>query len=128
MFKIDSRLQKTWLWLTIGIVLLSAITALSLISMEGMPMPGNIDKLYHAVSYAVLMGWWVQLFPRREDRLMLVLAFILFGGLIEVLQSFHPLRHFDLLDMAANTTGILVSWVLGWTRFDQILYWLDSKI
>lgn len=91
-------------------------------------MPGSADKLYHAFSYGVLMGWWVQLFPRPLTRLLLASVFILFGIGIEVLQSFHPLRHFDVWDMLANTAGVVLAWLLGRTSFDQLLYRLETAL
>jgi VanZ family protein len=126
LFKIDPRLQRKYWWLGVGIGWWALIAVFSLISPPQVAMPGRMDKLYHVFSYCVLMGWWLQLFPRALTRLLLATVFILFGVGIEVLQSFHPLRHFDFWDMLANSAGVLLAWLLGKTPFDQLLYRFET--
>ncbi|HEX5055134.1 MAG TPA: VanZ family protein [Gammaproteobacteria bacterium] len=128
MLRVDPRLQKRYLWLGVGLIWWGLIAVLSLVSSPYISMPGHTDKLYHAAGYTVLMGWWLQLFPQPQARLLLAAVFILFGAGIEVLQSFHPLRHFDVLDMLANSTGVLFAWMLGKTSFDQLLYRLETAL
>lgn len=127
-FRIEPRLTKARLWLAVGLCLFVAIVAVSLMPMTHVPMPGHTDKIYHALSYAVLMGWWLQLFPHNGMRIMLALLFIGVGAGIEYLQSFHPLRYFDVADMFANAAGVIVAWGLGWTRFDQLLLKIENRI
>ena len=126
-FKLDPRLSKKYWWLTVGISWWALIAVFSLISPPQITMPDNIDKLYHAFSYSVLMGWWLQLFPQPRTRTLLAVVFVLFGVAIEVLQSFHPLRHFDVWDMLANSAGILLAWLLGKTSLDQLLYRFEKR-
>ena len=128
MFRIDPRLQKRYLWLGIGVLWWGLIAVLSLVSSPYISMPGYTDKLYHAAGYTVLMGWWLQLFPQPRARTMLAAVFVLFGVAIEVLQSFEPLRHFDVLDMLANTSGVSIAWLLGsFTPFGQLLYRFETR-
>lgn len=126
--RIDPRLRKKYWWLAVGVGWWALIAVFSLISPPHIPMPDKIDKLYHAFSYCVLMGWWLQLFPRPTMRLLLAAIFILFGISIEVLQSFHPLRHFDIWDMLANSAGVLLAWLLGKTSFNQLLYRFETAL
>lgn len=126
--QIDPDLNKTRLWLGIGFGWLLLIIFMSLTSTPYVPMPGNIDKLYHASAYAVLMGWWLQLFRNVLMRVLLALCFIAIGTGIEYLQSFHPLRYFDVGDMIANAAGVVVSWCLGWTAFDRLLYQFERWV
>ncbi len=126
-FNIDPRLRKKYWWLTVGIAWWALIAVFSLAATPYISMPNNTDKLYHAFGYSVLMGWWLQLFPRSLARLLLAGIFIMFGFGIEVLQSFEPLRHFDLWDLLANSTGILVAWLLGKTPLDQLLYRFEKR-
>jgi len=124
----DPRLQERYWWLGVGIVWWGLIAFLSLVSTPYINMPGNTDKLYHAAGYAVLMGWWLQLFPQSRTRLLLAAVFILFGVAIEVVQSFEPLRHFDVLDMLANSSGVFIAWLLGsFTPFGQLLYRFEKR-
>ncbi len=126
-FEIDPRLNKTPFWLTIGCCILATIFYFSFTSKSFVPSPGHADKLYHGFAYAVLMGWWLQLYTNRRMRLGLVLLFIAMGACIELMQSFHPMRYFDLKDMLANAIGVLIAWVLGFMGFDQILYRFERR-
>jgi VanZ family protein len=126
--RIDTRLHKARLWLAVGFGLFAAIVAASLMPMTHAPMPGHTDKVYHAFSYAVLMGWWLQLYPHKGMRIILALLFISAGAGIEYLQSFHPLRYFDIADMVANAAGVVLAWGLGWTRLDQLLLRFERRI
>lgn len=128
LLEIDPDLQKHRLWLGVGFSLLLFIVFMSLTSTPVVPMPGNIDKLYHASAYAVLMGWWLQLFRNPLTRVLLALCFIAIGTGIEYLQSFHPLRYFDVGDMLANTTGVVISWSLGWTAFERLLFRFERRV
>jgi VanZ family protein len=118
-------LRRKYWWLTVGVAWWLLIAVFSLVSPPHIPMAGGADKLYHAAGYGVLMGWWLQLFPRA--RLLLAVVFILFGVGIEVLQSFHPLRHFDVWDMLANSSGVLLAWLLGRAPLDQLLYRFEKR-
>ncbi len=70
---------------------------------------GHADKLIHLAGYTVLMFWWAQLVVAR--RWKLALAVILFGIAIEGLQGLTPNRQPDLLDVLANTSGVLLGWL-----------------
>ena len=122
---LDSRLHKTHWWLMVGVALIALIVFLSLNSRSYVPSPGHMDKLYHGIAYAVLMGWWLQLLQPAAARTVLALVFIAMGTGLEIMQSFHPLRYFDVWDMLANTTGVLCAWLLGRTAFDQSLIRLE---
>jgi VanZ family protein len=66
------------------------------------------DKVSHLAGYAVLMFWWAQVVTR--SRWKLAAAVVLFGIAIELLQGLTPDRKPDLLDVLANTTGVLLGW------------------
>lgn len=70
---------------------------------------GHVDKLVHALGYALLMFWWAQLVIRH--RFMLAVAIIVFGALIELLQGLTPDRLPDPLDALANSGGVLLGWL-----------------
>jgi VanZ family protein len=117
----DRRLNWLALWLAVGCLMIGAIVWLSLTSSPPVAMPGQSDKLYHALSYGVLMGWWLQLFPRLAARILLALAFIALGAGMEIAQSFHPLRYLDFADMAANTAGVAAAFAAGFTPLQTVL-------
>lgn len=70
---------------------------------------GHADKLAHLSGYAVLMFWWAQLVTRPRGKL--AFALFLLGVVIELLQGLTPARQPDLLDVLANSGGILLGWL-----------------
>ncbi len=126
-----NHLQWARLWLLVGALMVTSIFYLSL-SSRHLPFPhfANIDKILHLAAYAILMGWFVQIFHHRYGRLLIAFSFILMGILIEFLQAMHPMRHFDVQDMLANAFGVTLAWLSGLTWMDSILVkfeksWID---
>lgn len=104
-------------WLALGYTLVALILYLSLTSV---PLPGptffNADKVGHFIAYAVLMGWFTQLYPGKPARIRLGISFVCMGVAMEVLQGLNPARVFEYADMVANTAGVVFGWWLsqGW--------------
>jgi VanZ family protein len=79
------------------------------------------DKLLHAASYLLLMLWFGGLYERRRH-LWIALALFAFGAALDALQATTTTRSFDLRDIAANGSGILIglvltAWLLeGWCQ------------
>ncbi|MDT3706017.1 MAG: VanZ family protein [Thiobacillus sp.] len=70
---------------------------------------GHADKVVHLAGYAVLMFWWAQLILVRRWRL--AVAVLLLGVAIELLQGLTPDRKPDILDVLANSAGVLAGWL-----------------
>lgn len=109
----EKRLRKIWLAATCVYAL--GVLALSLLRLPSTPGAGiaHIDKIGHAVAYAILAALLYQCL--RTDRVRnsllaaLVLSFI-FGTLIEFLQlALTDYRTFSYPDMAANLLGALAA-------------------
>ncbi len=116
------------IWLALGVCMIAAVFYFSLTPVT-LAMPAeHFDKLYHAATYALMMSWFVQLYRGRRSHLLLAIGFISMGAGIEILQGFHPMRYFDVLDMLANAAGIVMVWffssgdvsTLLW-RFEQLI-------
>lgn len=86
------------------------------------------DKVMHAIAYGSLMGWFAQIYRHDLTRLILVVAFIAMGILIEFLQSMTPRRQFEFLDMVANTSGIVLAWAMAYTWFGGLLAKFEKLI
>lgn len=90
-------------WLTCTITLFVAITALSLWPDDPSSSAPGSDKLHHLVAYAALV------FPvalrRPKSWYLIVVLFIAFSGLIELIQPF-VYRYGEWLDLAANIIGL----------------------
>ena len=76
------------------------------------------DKLMHAVFYGLftlIAGYSVL---HRTHFYTLSLTIIMYGGLMEYLQSFNPSRMMSFADMISNSTGVvLVGYFLARNRF-----------
>ena len=67
------------------------------------------DKLMHFIMYLIL-GYLTHLaYPFKKQ---LLASCILFGLLMEILQYFIPYRSFEIMDLIANTTGIILIFAL----------------
>lgn len=117
-----SHLKWARLWLLMGLLLITCVFYASFTS-RGLPLPRIPygDKLLHMSAYAVLMGWFVQIFHHHKGRLCIAGLFIAMGIAIEFLQDFYFKRHFDVIDMLANTVGVALALLAGMTWLDSIL-------
>jgi VanZ family protein len=68
------------------------------------------DKLGHFGSYALLMFWFARLYVSRSARMGHAVAFTAMGVVIEFLQGHLGYRSYDVLDMLANATGVMLGW------------------
>lgn len=98
------------LWVGLGWGWVAAIVWLSLT-----PSPPKLevtlgDKLGHFTAYGALMFWFCQLYARRSARIAYGAAFVAMGIALEFIQGATGYRSFELLDMAANSIGVLLGW------------------
>jgi VanZ family protein len=103
-------------WLLLGWLMVFAVIGASL-----MPAPavevlfGTLnDKLEHVAAYAGLMAWFGGMF-RRTSQLKVGVALVVLGGALELLQGLTPTRTPDVLDLAADTVGVLIGLALSMT-------------
>lgn len=107
-----SRALAQSLWLPITVIVLAAITTLSLTPMPELPEVPGSDKAHHLVSYAVLMmPAFAVLYVKR---LSLMLFFFAWSGAIELIQP-HVNRYGEWADLVANGAGLLIGAGIGLT-------------
>lgn len=105
---------KNRLIYTITIVYTLAIIALSFMNLQEMPElhTGFDDKIFHCIAYAIFCLLWYLMFEalQMKSSLMLSIALsIVFGGLIEILQSkLSTYRSTEFFDLLANTLGVVL--------------------
>lgn len=122
------RLRYYPVWLSIGIGLILSIIYLSLV-----PAPPKIisffgaDKVSHLLAYAVLTGWFGQLYLDKKSVFGVVVGFIFMGILLEILQGMTGYRMFDYADMLANTLGVFLGLWLTRTWFAGFLYSVECR-
>lgn len=124
-----NRLSRIWLycgWLMIG-----AVFVLSLIPGPPMLDVTQGDKLQHLAGYGVLMYWFAQLYRSFRTRLVWVAGLIAMGVVLELLQGMTSWRSYELYDMAANATGVLLGWLLapprGLDLYRLVERWLAAR-
>jgi hypothetical protein len=119
------------LWLVVGIAIIALLWYLSL-----MPAPPNIDvpdgdKYGHLLAYGGTMWWWAQLWRTWRKRFRLAASLALMGVVIEFVQGATGWRTFDVMDMLANSVGVLAGWGVAMTPLGKLLTvvekWHDAR-
>ncbi len=104
------------LFIAIGITLFIGYLSLKKIEYNLIPL-SNTDKVYHTIAYFSLGLTWLLSFPKslqnRRLRYVIVISCIIYGIVIEVLQATLTVyRTASLLDIVANTVGVIVAMLL----------------
>jgi len=94
-------------WLMVGLVIVLSLIPIA----AAIPKVHNGDKIGHFVAYFSLMLWFALLYPKPWVRNLYAIAFIVMGGLMEVLQSFTAYRSMDIEDFHVNTLGVIVGFI-----------------
>jgi hypothetical protein len=120
------RLPKAWL--VSGVVLILGVCLGSLMPGDSIPLPSSWDKISHLGGYFLLMLWFCGMYPRSKYSLVAT-GLLLLGISLEGLQRWGGHRTFDILDIAANTTGLILGWWLaivvlgGWClKLEQLVF------
>lgn len=117
----SARLTPRRAWIILGWLLVGGVVFLSL-TPEPPAMDAHFsDKLGHLAAYGILMAWWHQI---DHNAYRLALYLILMGLALEILQSLSGFRHGDIFDMAANSLGVALGWLLA--RFN--LSWSAQRL
>ena len=84
------------------------------------------DKFYHLVAYFFLMGWFSQIY-RKKNHWKPAFFLLLFGIGVEFLQRGVGGRQADVSDVLANLSGILFAWGLARTQFAYMLVLTERR-
>lgn len=100
---------------TIAILITLGIAILSLIKLGKSPIQINhLDKIKHAFAYFVLsFVWLIALRTTKISKYLIVFCCFFYGIIIETLQvTITSHRSGEILDVIANTTGILIAFII----------------
>jgi glycopeptide antibiotics resistance protein len=86
------------------------------------------DKVGHFLAYAVLMGWFGQIFSGRFSLMLFAIGFVLMGISLEFVQGMGRHRHFEYADMAANTIGVVLGLLLTTSILKGALHWIELRV
>ena len=119
------QLQLIRLWSAMGIVMLMAVAFVSL-----MPAPdvGVSDKLSHLLTYFLLAGWFGLLARNPVILGWTVVALIVYGMIIELLQGQTGYRFAEWGDVIANGAGCVVGATLYFTPLRRLFYCVDATL
>ncbi len=121
-------LPRRALWLALGWCFIAAVWYLELTGSPPQPAIHLSDKFWHALTYFLLTAWFVQLYRGAAPQARVAVALAAMGMLLEVLQWVGGTRHFELLDELANSSGVLLAWLLARTGFAGWLEALDRRL
>lgn len=113
-------------WVTLGAALMAAVAALALLpaarqlNAMALALPQG-DKLLHVLAFAMLMGWWGNLYHRARQRLGVAAACLVFGLLIECAQWPHDPEDASVWDLAADALGLALGALLLRTPLAGVL-------
>jgi VanZ family protein len=79
------------------------------------------DKFGHLAAYGTLMVWFAQLDARQHTRFGYAVGFIALGIALEFAQGLTDYRVFEIADMVANSTGVLLGWIIAPPRGPDVL-------
>ena len=97
-------------WRNLSILIMLAITTVSLSPLDNLPEAPGSDKIHHFIAYVALAFPTALRKPRHWP--MIILGFALYSGLIELIQ---PLvnRYGEWMDFLANVCGLLIGIALA---------------
>jgi VanZ family protein len=96
--------RRTWRVL-FGVALAGTFVATLIPASGTMPAVPHIDKLVHALAFALLA--WLGLRAQLGSHAALLAGLLVFGAAIELAQSFTPTRQAEWADLVADGLGAL---------------------
>jgi VanZ family protein len=106
-------LARRRLGLIVGWAMVAGIVALTLLPPPPGLELGEKDKLAHLLAYGVMMFWFGQLYAKRQTRMLYAAGFVAMGVGLEHIQGLLGYRTYDVLDMYANSLGVVLGWAMA---------------
>jgi VanZ family protein len=120
-------IYRRW-WLGGGILMLLVVLVLSLAPLSIVDVtPAVSDKVLHLLTYMIVMLWFCGVI-RTERHGWLFAGLLVYGGVIEVLQSMTGYRSMDFEDLLANGAGLLLGWLFARRGLSQWCNWVEQRL
>ncbi len=114
------------MWLVFGLIYIGFIFYFSLrYEKPSKPVFEHFDKILHFNAYLCLMGYFALIYE-KANHFKVMCSFIVMGICIEFLQMASGYRSFELLDMVANTSGLICGGIVSRTYFPNLIAKIDS--
>ena len=123
------ELRFRHLWFSVGLAIAVLIAVVCLAPGRKLPDVSSLsDKTEHLLAFAMLAFWFGSILVRR-DLVWMALALVVFGGLIEVAQELMRWgRDGEVLDLLADTGGILFGIMLALTPLGRWACWVERRL
>lgn len=122
-------LKHQGLWLAGGWLLVMLVVSMSLIPHPSEPLAfKHADKLEHAFSYGMLSLWFCQIYKSARSRLIVMAALVGLGVGLEFVQGWTGYRFYDVLDMLANSVGVLLGWLLSRSPLGHAFIYIERRL
>ena len=116
-------------WLAAGWSLIGLVVYLSLTPHPPEPLTfESSDKFEHAFAYATLSFWLCQIYSSARSRAVVIVALVGLGVGLEYVQGWTGYRTFDVMDMLADSVGVLSGWLLACTPLGHLLAYFESRV
>ena len=115
------------LWLAIGVLLILLLLYGSLAPAKALPPLAGSDKFWHAGTYFVVMAYFSQIYTPIRTRLLIAVALIAVGVVIEFIQPYVN-RQFDWFDALANSVGVVAALLMSLSPLGSILRYVDDRL
>ena len=106
------RLRFPKLWSALGWLLVALVVSGSLIPGPALQAVDVNDKFMHACAYFVLMVWFAG-FYRHAVYPVIAAVLVALGLTLDLLQLLTDTRSFDWYDVAMNSAGVVLGFVLS---------------
>lgn len=83
------------------------LTAISLLPVPEIVLRDFNDLVLHCLAYGLLMWWFIQAYTSKK-RYGMMAGFIGWGVVLEIMQGMTSYRTFEMVDMVANSVGVLL--------------------
>jgi VanZ family protein len=109
-------------WLAITLLVLVAVTILSLLPAPSLPPVPGTDKTHHFIAYAALT--FSVALARPKNWLLIAFFFVAWSGAIEIIQPYVN-RYGEWMDLAANAGGAACGILLA--KVVNLAFPMDEK-
>lgn len=123
-----ANLEYKRLWLVIGYLLIMTVVYQTLTANPASAGFNISDKFLHTAGYFILMGWFVQIYHGQRHKFYWALFFVVLGISLEFLQDLSGVRFYEVNDMLANASGVLLAWALSTTKFSDGIYVVEKHM
>jgi len=121
-------LRYAWAWLLSGLGLMSLVLYLALIPDNRVVAVDFLsDKTAHGLTFLVLMIWFCGIFRLRSTP-AIALFLLLYGVLIEYLQSRLPYRSAEAGDLLFDLGGVLLGWLLALAGLRHWAAYIEQRL